>query len=250
MSQSPAAGEDVMRWPRGFRFHPTDEELVLYYLKRKISNKKLSPDIIGEVDVYKSEPEELPELALLKTGDRQWFFFCPKKDKGARASWATKHGYWKAIGKDQNITCNSRTIGTKRTLVFYKGRPPNGERTDWVMHEYTLDDNELKKCQDAQDYYALCKVYKKSGLGTKIRVQYGAPFREEDLADYEYLELNNLPQQDNHMLQVDKVARFDDCRVDPKLQLKLHDLGKILNRLIDEPASKQPQANVELAQVT
>lgn len=47
-------------WPPGFRFHPTDEELVLYYLKRKIFRRKLKLDIICEVDVYKWDPEELP----------------------------------------------------------------------------------------------------------------------------------------------------------------------------------------------
>lgn len=49
-------------WPPGFRFHPTDEELVLFYLKRKICHKKLKPDIITETDVYKWEPEELPGM--------------------------------------------------------------------------------------------------------------------------------------------------------------------------------------------
>lgn len=44
----------------GFRFHPTDEELVVYYLKRKIRRKKLRVDAIGETDVYKFDPEELP----------------------------------------------------------------------------------------------------------------------------------------------------------------------------------------------
>lgn len=47
-------------WPPGFRFHPTDEELVLYYLKRRICRRKLKLDIIAEVDVYKWDPEELP----------------------------------------------------------------------------------------------------------------------------------------------------------------------------------------------
>ena len=43
----------------GFRFHPTDEELVIYYLKRKVSNKPFRFNAISEVDIYKNEPWEL-----------------------------------------------------------------------------------------------------------------------------------------------------------------------------------------------
>lgn len=53
---------DEKSWPPGFRFHPTDEELVLYYLKRKICRRRLKLNIIGETDVYKWEPEDLPGI--------------------------------------------------------------------------------------------------------------------------------------------------------------------------------------------
>lgn len=55
----------------GFRFHPTDEELVIYYLKRKICGKCFRFDVITSVDIYKTEPWELPggHLFLL------FFFF-------------------------------------------------------------------------------------------------------------------------------------------------------------------------------
>lgn len=51
--------------PPGFRFHPTDEELVNYYLKRKISGLEIELDIIPEVDLYKCEPWELAGLLLI-----------------------------------------------------------------------------------------------------------------------------------------------------------------------------------------
>ncbi|KAF2552009.1 hypothetical protein F2Q68_00035305 [Brassica cretica] len=177
------AGDRVLA--PGFRFHPTDEELVVYYLKRKIRRKKLRVAAIGETDVYKFDPEELPGKALHNTGDRQWFFFSPRdrKQHGGRSSRATDRGYWKATGVDRIIKCNSRPVGEKKTLVFHRGRAPKGERTDWVMHEYTLHKEELEKCGDVKDNFVLYKIFKKSGSGPKNGEHYGAPFVEEEWAE-------------------------------------------------------------------
>lgn len=46
--------------PPGFRFHPTDEELVVHYLKKKATSAPLPVSIIAEVDLYKFDPWELP----------------------------------------------------------------------------------------------------------------------------------------------------------------------------------------------
>nr|WLO57468.1 NAC transcription factor 9 [Rheum palmatum] len=234
-------GED---WPPGFRFHPTDEELVLYYLKRKICRRKLKLDVIREVDVYKWDPEELPGLSILKTGDRQWFFFSPRDRKypnGSRSNRATRHGYWKATGKDRTITCNSRTVGIKKTLVFYKGRAPSGDRTDWVMHEYILEESELRRCQEAQDYYVLYKVFKKSGAGPKNGEQYGAPFREEDWADDELTEPSNYNDQNKHVKQSNGME--DVCKEKPQVQFTWNDVEEFMKELVDEPALKGPHVD-------
>lgn len=50
----------VLRLPPGFRFHPTDEELVVQYLKRKVFSYPLPASIIPEVDVCKFDPWDLP----------------------------------------------------------------------------------------------------------------------------------------------------------------------------------------------
>jgi len=49
--------------PPGFRFHPTDEELVDYYLRKKVASKRIEIDIIKDVDLYKIEPWDLQGLA-------------------------------------------------------------------------------------------------------------------------------------------------------------------------------------------
>ncbi|KAB2040367.1 hypothetical protein ES319_D02G078500v1 [Gossypium barbadense] len=235
-------GDDQV-WPPGFRFHPTDEELVLYYLKRKICKKRLKLDIIRETDVYKRDPEELPGQSVLKNGDRQWFFFCPRDRKypnGARSNRATIHGYWKATGKDRSITCNSRVVGIKKTLVFYRGRAPNGERTDWVMHEYTLDEEELKRCQNVKDYYALYKLYKKSGPGPKNGEQYGAPFKEEAWDDEEY---SSIPLDTiTPVKPPNEVIPDDNVKANVQSESPLSDIEEFMRQFADEPALPQPQA--------
>lgn len=51
--------------PPGFRFHPTDEELLHYYLKKKVSFEKFEMEVIREVDLNKIEPWDLQGTYLL-----------------------------------------------------------------------------------------------------------------------------------------------------------------------------------------
>ncbi|KAF4366304.1 NAC domain-containing protein 82 [Cannabis sativa] len=164
----------------GFRFHPTDVELVKYYLKRKVLGKG-STGTIPEVDIYKYTPWDLPDKSPIK--DLKWFFFCPRVKKyasGERMNRAAEGGYWKTTGKDRDVKHNNEVVGAIKTLVFHTGGPPKGDRTDWVMHEYTLMEQGLKNIGVVQDSYVLCVVFKKEGPGPKNGAQYGAPFVEED----------------------------------------------------------------------
>jgi hypothetical protein len=65
------------RLPPGFRFHPTDQELVAFYLKRKVCGKRIEFDVVAEVDLYKCEPWDLP-CKSWRTSERHslWTFFC------------------------------------------------------------------------------------------------------------------------------------------------------------------------------
>ncbi|XP_073066335.1 NAC domain-containing protein 17-like [Primulina eburnea] len=232
-------------FPPGFRFHPTDEELVLFYLKGKICRKRCREDVIGETDVYKWDPEELPGLSKLKTGDRLWFFFSPRDRKypnGARSNRATRHGYWKVTGKDRVIVYKARSVGIKKTLVFYGGRAPNGERTDWVMHEYTMDEEELGRCENVQDYYALYKLYKKSGPGPKNGEQYGAHFREEDWATDD-LNVHYRIDGDNSMKRVNVTVLVDDPKTFNCQQRSPPDeLEEILNQMANDSVLVPPHS--------
>jgi hypothetical protein len=49
----------------GFRFHPTDEELVTFYLRRKLDKKPIAIDLIKQIDIYKYDPWDLPSMSSL-----------------------------------------------------------------------------------------------------------------------------------------------------------------------------------------
>ncbi|KAL5701947.1 hypothetical protein ACHQM5_027227 [Ranunculus cassubicifolius] len=126
--------DESIELPPGFRFHPTDEEIVTHYLSVKVMNSSFSARAraIEEADLNKS-----------RMGEKEWYFFCQRDRKhptGTRTNRATETGYWKTTRKDKEIFKGRNClVGMKKTLVFYRGRAPKGEKTNWVMHEYWLD---------------------------------------------------------------------------------------------------------------
>ncbi|KAL2512554.1 NAC domain containing protein 36 [Abeliophyllum distichum] len=158
----------------GFRFHPTEEELLSFYLKNMVFGKKMrSTDIIGFLNIYRHDPWDLPGLA--KIGEREWYFFVPRDQKhgsGGRPNRTTENGFWKATGSDRkilSITDPKRMLGLKKTLVFYNGRAPRGQKTDWIMNEYRLPET----CD-----IVLCKIYRKA-TSLKVMEQRAAAMEEQ-----------------------------------------------------------------------
>ncbi|KAM7467865.1 hypothetical protein LguiB_015427 [Lonicera macranthoides] len=220
----------------GFRFHPTDEELVRYYLTRKACGKPFRFQAVSEIDVYKSEPWELSDYSSLKTRDLEWYFFSPvdrKYGNGSRLNRATGKGYWKATGKDRPVRHKGQTIGMKKTLVFHSGRAPDGKRTNWVMHEYRLVDQELIKAGVAQDAFVLCRIFQKSGLGPPNGDRY-APFLEEEWDDDAALFVPGGEAEAE-----DDMANGDDGRVEGNDIEQDNNPGQIVLRRSEPPIDSQ-----------
>ncbi|XVE68763.1 hypothetical protein DITRI_Ditri09bG0095700 [Diplodiscus trichospermus] len=127
----------------GFGFHPTDEELACFHLKRKVENKPVPFEVIPEIDFYNHEPWEFPDKSILKEKNQEyWYFFSlleKKFENGEKkVKRATNQGFWRPTGRNGGVYHNSKLIGIKKRLVFYIGRVKNALRTDWVIHEYRL----------------------------------------------------------------------------------------------------------------
>ncbi|KAK1393198.1 NAC domain-containing protein [Heracleum sosnowskyi] len=161
-------GVDELDLPPGFRFHPTNEELITHYLVPKVVDSSFTATAIGQVNLNRCEPWDLPKKAKTR-GEEEGYFFCQRDRKypsGTRTNRATESGYWKATGKDKEIYSkagNSRKqlVGMKKTLVFYKGRAPKGEKMDWVMHEFRLEGNYTFP-ESAKDEWVVCRVIHKN----------------------------------------------------------------------------------------
>ncbi|KAJ7971662.1 putative NAC domain-containing protein [Quillaja saponaria] len=165
--------------PTGFRFYPTEEELVSFFLHNKLEGNRedlnrVMDRVIPVADIYVYNPWDLPQISgEVSYGDtEQWFFFSPRQQseaRGGRPNRLTTIGYWKATGSPNHVySSNNRIIGIKKTMVFYIGRAPNGTKTEWKMNEYKAIKGEASSSSSSsaipmvRQEFSLCRVYKKS----------------------------------------------------------------------------------------
>ncbi|KAF0922657.1 hypothetical protein E2562_001055 [Oryza meyeriana var. granulata] len=138
----------------------------MHYLCRRCAGLPIAVSIIAEVDLYKYDPWQLPRIALY--GEKEWYFFSPRDRKypnGSRPNRAAGAGYWKATGADKPVG-TPRPVAIKKALVFYAGKAPKGDKTNWIMHEYRLADvdrSARKKNSLRLDDWVLCRIYNKKG---------------------------------------------------------------------------------------
>ncbi|KAL0887353.1 hypothetical protein Bca101_011336 [Brassica carinata] len=157
----------------GFRFYPTEDELIAFYLRNQLEGR--SGDTVHRVipvlDVFEVEPSLLPNISGERCrGDaEQWFFFVPRQERearGGRPSRTTGSGYWKATGSPGPVfSKDNRMIGVKKTMVFYIGKAPIGRKTKWKMNEYKAIDKtfNVSKIPKLRHEFSLCRVYITTG---------------------------------------------------------------------------------------
>ncbi|KAJ8459732.1 hypothetical protein OPV22_032658 [Ensete ventricosum] len=98
--------------PPGYRFYPTEEELISFYLQNKLNNRR-----------------EDMEWVIPMANERE--------ANGGRQIRTTPSGYWKATSSPSLVySSGNRAMGVKRTIVFYQGRAPACTKMKWKMNKY------------------------------------------------------------------------------------------------------------------
>ncbi|XP_051147123.1 NAC domain-containing protein 104-like [Andrographis paniculata] len=156
--------------PPGFRFYPTDEELVVHFLHRKAALLPCHPDIIPDLDLYPYNPWDLNGRAMGE-GNKWYYYSRRTSSSGERERWRmSESGYWESIGVEEPIysSKNGKRVGIKKCSVFYIGDPPHGIKTHWVMQEFMLSNSSTNKKKlrssstcTSNDYsrWVVCRVY-------------------------------------------------------------------------------------------
>ncbi|XP_039022450.1 NAC transcription factor ONAC010-like [Hibiscus syriacus] len=173
-----SASED---FPVGFRFVPTDAELIENYLIKKLNDEHLPTNKnIHEVDLYGSTPSQITQQYQQSDGGEEWYFFTPRNRKypnGKRSNRAagtvSDTGNRRRTRNPLSVGVMRRSSATRETLIITKARIPTLDK--WVLCKIYVARNKVKNnvhengdpyaCSTSQDVdglssrWVLCKIY-------------------------------------------------------------------------------------------
>ncbi|XP_044483900.1 NAC domain-containing protein 41-like [Mangifera indica] len=157
--------EEVLRpvCPLGYHFSPTEDELVKYFLHRRLRGEPLPWSPIMERSLYGNEPPW--EIFDQSNDQKVWYCFTKlnytgnsKKRVGRTGGGGTWHGEKSGVEIIDGET--NSTIGLKKTFTF-RIKGVTDKQVSWIMHEFSLIGEE--RCD-----VVLCKLKKKTTRGSQI----------------------------------------------------------------------------------
>ncbi|KAL5058812.1 hypothetical protein RYX36_030416 [Vicia faba] len=130
----------VFQLPVGYRFDPTDDILMSFYLRKKIYNQHLQFQGILQFDVFQTEPWRLPIDTRKSLSDRKYYFFDVRnggfENMDIRAA---GKGEWRIVEKRKEVSLKSLYfIGRKNTFEYWKMEGRELVKSEWMMEEFHI----------------------------------------------------------------------------------------------------------------
>lgn len=128
------------RLPVGYRFDPTDDILVGYYLKKRIFDQPLPNDLIQDCDVFQTVPRDLPGGGKHLNWQRFVFHDTSSRVFEEPDKRGAGNGQWRMVEKEQEVelSCSKDVVGKKNILAYWETNGDSFTKTNWVMHELLL----------------------------------------------------------------------------------------------------------------
>ncbi|KAJ4723341.1 putative NAC domain-containing protein [Melia azedarach] len=193
---------EMKMMPTGFRFNPTDEELI-WLLERKVSGKPMDfhGNFMIEKDIYEADPQHLQWDYNVALSKNERYYYYLKKDDSREV---TGQGWWRATGHVKKIYVNDQQchlVGYKRPLTFHrfrdnydnKRRRKKAIKTNWIMHEYSLESFSTE--------WRLCKMKFNGKLSAQEELEKMRKAGSSSSSDNTSIVAEQLQQQQNLQLE-------------------------------------------------
>nr|CAD1829347.1 unnamed protein product [Ananas comosus var. bracteatus] len=122
------------------RLHPTDEQLIVHYLRAYAAGQSLRWDHVVEAQVYSTDPR-----SLLGDDGEIGYFLTKRTRHGNRVKRTAGRGTWAGqTKKNEIVSAGGQVIGFKAMFSFCIGddddcsKKPSKKTTGYVMYEYEL----------------------------------------------------------------------------------------------------------------
>ncbi|XP_050224794.1 NAC transcription factor 25-like [Mercurialis annua] len=148
----------LSKMPPGYKFLPTDEELITHYLMNKVSDhESLPPHDFQEIEDNELHSKPPCNLVKYSCGEREWYFFIHigeeefVDDEGNKRSSirivGEGLGFWRANGQEQPIfNCDGDVFAFKIQFTYFSGNSPKDARkTHWRMDIYRLPSGQFHR---------------------------------------------------------------------------------------------------------
>ncbi|KAI9173396.1 hypothetical protein LWI28_000679 [Acer negundo] len=154
-----------MSLPAGYKFHPTEEELVVYYLENKVFRRPIPPDVIqeyGDDDIFGKSPKDVVASSSKGLGKECYFFIPQDEDFDGRNEIirmvGNGLGFWKSSGDEKALfNINGEIFALKMNLTYFSGRPSSEPRkTHWRMEVYRLPTESYTNHNFKVDFQGQC----------------------------------------------------------------------------------------------